>query len=68
VPPYESQVPLRDESLDYARQLIQASVPTEIRHYSSSFHMAHAIPGTAIGARMTADRIDAIRRMLMPRP
>ncbi|QIY68776.1 alpha/beta hydrolase [Streptomyces sp. RLB1-33] len=56
--------PTRDEGLDYARLLIQAGVPTELHHYSGAFHVAHAIPGTAIGARMTADRMNAIRRLL----
>ena len=56
--------PTRDEGLDYARRLIQAGVPTEVHHYPGAFHMAHIIPGTAIGARMIADRIEAIRRML----
>jgi acetyl esterase len=58
--------PFRDEGLDYARLLTQADVPTEIRQYSRAYHMAHIVPGTAIGARMTADRIDAIQRMLLP--
>lgn len=56
--------PTRDEGLDYARRLIRAGVPTEVHHYSGAFHMAHIIPGTTIGARMIADRIEAIRRML----
>ena len=56
--------PTRDEGLDYARRLIQAGVPTEVHHYPGAFHMAHIIPGTAIGERMIADRIEAIRRML----
>lgn len=56
--------PTRDEGLDYARRLVQAGVPTEIHHYSEAFHVAHIIPGTAIGGRMIADRIEAIRRML----
>jgi acetyl esterase len=56
--------PTRDEGLDYARRLILAGVPTEVHHYSGAFHVAHAIPGTAIGARMIADRIDAIRRLM----
>ncbi|BBX65641.1 esterase [Mycobacterium saskatchewanense] len=56
--------PTRDEGLDYARMLIQAGVPTEVHHYSNAFHMAHIVPGTTIGARMMADRIAAIRRML----
>jgi acetyl esterase len=56
--------PTRDEGLDYAHLLIQAGIPTELHHYSEAFHVAHAVPGTAIGARMIADRMDAIRRML----
>jgi acetyl esterase/lipase len=56
--------PTRDEALNYARLLIEAGVPTEVHHYSRAFHMAHVIPGTAIGARMTADRIQALRWML----
>jgi acetyl esterase/lipase len=56
--------PTRDEGLDYARRLIQAGVPTDVRHYAGAFHMAHFIPGTTIGARMIADRMEAIRRML----
>jgi acetyl esterase len=56
--------PTRDEGLDYARRLIQAGVPTELHHYPAAFHMAHMIAGTTIGARMIADRVEAIRRML----
>lgn len=57
--------PTRDEGLDYAYRLIHAGVPTEVHHYPGAFHMAHAVaPGTAIGARMIANRIEAIRRML----
>jgi acetyl esterase len=56
--------PTRDEGLEYAHRLILAGVPTEVHHYAGAFHLAHIIPGTAIGARMIADRIAAIRRML----
>lgn len=57
--------PTRDESLDYARLLVEAGVPTDIRHYSKAFHVAHAIvPGSTIGARMIADRVEAIHRMM----
>lgn len=59
--------PTRDEGLDYARLLIQAGIPTEIHHYSRAFHVAHVIPGTAIGARMITDRVNAIQRMLCSR-
>ncbi|ORJ59686.1 alpha/beta hydrolase [Mycobacterium simiae] len=56
--------PTRDEGLDYARHLIQAGVPTEVHHYLGAFHLAHIIPGTAIGARMIDDRIEAVRRLI----
>ena len=56
--------PNRDEALDYARRLTEAGVPTEVHQYSGAFHLAHAFPGTAIGARMLADRHAAIRRLL----
>ena len=58
--------PTRDEALNYARLLIEAAVPTEVHHYSRAFHLADIFPGTAIGARMTADRIQALRGMLHP--
>ncbi|ODR10124.1 esterase [Mycobacterium sherrisii] len=56
--------PTRDEGLAYARTLIEAGVPTDAHHYAGAFHLAHVIPGTAIGLRMIDDRIKAIRRML----
>ena len=42
----------------------EAGVQTEVHQYSGAFHLAHAFPGTAIGARMLADRHAAIRRLL----
>jgi acetyl esterase len=56
--------PTRDEGLDYARLLIRAGVPTEVHHYGGAFHVAHLVPGTAIGKRMTGDRVAAVRRLL----
>jgi acetyl esterase len=56
--------PTRDEALDYAHLLIQAGVPTEVHHYSGAFHLAHVVPGTVIGNRIIAARIDAIQRLL----
>jgi acetyl esterase len=56
--------PTRDEGLNYARLLIEAGVSTEVHHYAGAFHIAHVIPGTAIGLRMINDRTNAIRRML----
>lgn len=56
--------PTRDEGLDYARQLIAAGVPTDLHHAAGAFHMTHLIPGTAIGERLAADRVAAIRRLI----
>ncbi|WP_052849200.1 alpha/beta hydrolase [Streptomyces avicenniae] len=56
--------PTRDEVLDHALALIRAGVPTEVHHYSGAFHLAHAVPGTAIGERIVTDRLDAVRRLL----
>ncbi|PZG17034.1 alpha/beta hydrolase [Nonomuraea aridisoli] len=56
--------PTRDEGIDYARLLMRAGVPTELHHYSGAFHVAHIIPGTAVGERMIADRIEAVGRLL----
>ncbi|MEU3183163.1 alpha/beta hydrolase fold domain-containing protein [Streptomyces sp. NPDC006923] len=47
--------PTRDEALRFAGRLVQAGVPTEMHHYAGAFHMAHTIPGTAIGARILSD-------------
>jgi acetyl esterase/lipase len=56
--------PTRDEVLNFAGLLIHAGVPTELHHYAGAFHLSHLIPGTSIGARILADRADAIRRIL----
>lgn len=60
--------PTRDEVLRFASTLVQAGVPTELHHYAGAFHLAHAIPGTAIGARILSDKLAAIRRILAPGP
>jgi acetyl esterase/lipase len=60
--------PTRDEALRFASTLVQAGVPTELHHYAGAFHLAHAIPGTAIGARILSDKLAAIRRILAPEP
>ncbi|MFF2525801.1 alpha/beta hydrolase [Streptomyces liangshanensis] len=60
--------PVRDEGLGYALHLIEAGVPTEVHHYGTAFHLAHALPGTAIGARIHADRVSAIHRQLTTPP
>jgi len=55
--------PLRDEGLDYAVRLIQAGVPTDVRHYSGTFHGSHMIK-SAVSDRMIADQTNALRRGL----
>jgi acetyl esterase len=58
--------PTRDEGLIYALTLIQAGVPTDLHHYAGALHVTHSVfPGTAIGARMTTDRLEAIDRLLI---
>jgi acetyl esterase/lipase len=57
--------PTRDEVLNFAGRLIHAGVPTELHHYAGAFHLSHLFPGTSIGARMLADRAEAIGRILV---
>jgi acetyl esterase len=59
--------PARDEGLAYAHLLMRAGVPTEVHLYSGATHMAHVIPDTTIGGRMTDDRVEAVRRLLATR-
>jgi acetyl esterase len=54
----------RDEALNYAPLLIRQVRPCDLQHYGAAFHLAHQIPGTAIGQRMINDRMQAIRRLL----
>ncbi|MFI7617632.1 hypothetical protein ACIBP6_41055 [Nonomuraea terrae] len=54
----------REEVLNDAHLLIQTGVPTDLHHYSGAFHKAHVIAGTALGARMIAERVTAIQRLL----
>ncbi|MCI2424098.1 alpha/beta hydrolase [Saccharopolyspora sp. K220] len=56
--------PTRDEGLNYALTLIQAGVPTDLHNYAGAFHVAHAVPGTVISARMMDDRVEAVQRLL----
>jgi hypothetical protein len=69
---------MRSLSLHFPRELLPArparhphlagGVPTEVHHYSGAFHLAHYVPGTAIGGRMINDRIAAFRRLLHGAP
>jgi acetyl esterase len=56
--------PTRDECINYARLLIEAGVPTDVRVHAGAFHLAHLFPGTTIGRRMLDDRLEAIGRLL----
>lgn len=56
--------PTRDEGIEYAHSLIKAGVPTELHHYSNAFHVAHSVPGTAVGLRIANERVEAVRRLL----
>ncbi|MFD9733033.1 alpha/beta hydrolase [Umezawaea sp. NPDC059074] len=57
--------PTRDEGLEYALALMRAGVPTELHNYAGAFHVAYLVPGTRIGARITDDRVAAVRRLLV---
>jgi acetyl esterase len=56
--------PLRDEGLIYAQRLLQAGVTTEVHHYPGTFHGSELVKGAAVTRRMTADKMDALRRAL----
>ncbi|WP_433468866.1 alpha/beta hydrolase [Spirillospora sp. CA-128828] len=58
--------PLRDEGLTYAQRLIQAGVPTEVHHYPGTFHGSTMIRDAGVSKRMSADRLNALRRALRP--
>ncbi|WP_378734829.1 alpha/beta hydrolase [Nocardia brasiliensis] len=56
--------PFRDEDITYAHRLIQAGVPTELRHYPGTFHASTAVEFAAVSQRMIADQHAALRRAL----
>jgi acetyl esterase len=56
--------PLRDEDIDYARRLMHADVPTELRHYAGTFHGSSLVRDAAVSKRQAADTIEDLRRGL----
>ncbi|MEW1773476.1 alpha/beta hydrolase [Streptomyces sp. NPDC086777] len=57
--------PLRDEGFEYARRLIAAGVPTELRHFPGASHgVSELNPGAEVSRRMIAGQLDALRRGL----
>lgn len=58
----------RDEDVDYATRLMQAGVPVELHVYPGAYHGWDAFAPTAgVSRRMIGDRLDALRRALLPR-
>ncbi|MFF4357711.1 alpha/beta hydrolase [Streptomyces sp. NPDC001604] len=55
--------PFRDEDIDYAQRLAHADVPTELVLYPGVLH-GGLIPESALGRRVLADMIAALRRGL----
>jgi acetyl esterase/lipase len=56
---------LRDESIDYAKRLLQAGVPTELHINPGCFHASEFfVPDAVSSKRIVAARVDALRRAL----
>lgn len=55
--------PFRDEEIDYAQRLAHADVPTELALYPGVLH-GGLIPESAVGSRVLADMLAALRRGL----
>jgi acetyl esterase/lipase len=58
---------LRDEGIDYARRLMSAGVPTDLRVYSGAFHSCTWLSEAAICQRILGDVVGAMRRRLHAR-
>ncbi|WP_370105209.1 alpha/beta hydrolase [Streptacidiphilus sp. BW17] len=59
--------PLRDEGLDFARRLIEADVPVEIKDVPGAWHLFEAYaPETSVTRRTTAHWLRALRDALNP--
>jgi acetyl esterase len=54
---------LRDEGIEYALALLRAGVPTELQHFSGTFHgFELAAPEAAVSRRALAGQRAALRR------
>ncbi|GGV12973.1 esterase [Actinomadura cremea] len=56
--------PLRDEALEYARRLIEAGVPTELRHMAGVCHGFDGILAADAARRAFAEQREVLRRYL----
>ncbi|MFC6878598.1 MULTISPECIES: alpha/beta hydrolase [Actinomadura] len=56
--------PLRDEDLDYARRLIEAGVPTELRHVPGVYHGFDGVVQARVARRALAEQRRALREAL----
>ncbi|NRN65579.1 Heroin esterase [Kibdelosporangium sp. 4NS15] len=56
--------PLRDEGMEYARRLLHAGVPTDLRGYAGTFHGSSTIAEAAVSKRMAVDALEDLRRGL----
>ena len=54
----------RDENIKYAQSLLAAGVAAEMLLYPAARHWFQQVPGTALGARFTADHLAALGRGL----
>lgn len=55
------QDPLRDEAVAYARRLIAADVPVDLRCYARGFHSFDSYATTRMGQVALRDQLDALR-------
>jgi acetyl esterase/lipase len=55
--------PLRDEGLDYARRLLEASVPVELHCVAGAFHGFTSLPAE-VSRRALGWRTEALARAL----
>ncbi|MFD0900828.1 alpha/beta hydrolase [Actinomadura sediminis] len=60
--------PLRDEALEYARRLIEARVPTELRHVPGVCHGFDGVLSADAARRAFAEQRDVLRRNLWTAP